>query len=114
TGNGEAISPSIFVDEVQRHFGQVDGQPQVVQHPPALPSVPLPVQCREPGELLRRAAMSWGASGGATGGCDLPILDEALRSRGVMVERLRTLASIEALGKDYLLSSGPTIAITRP
>src|SRR4029453_16232156 len=46
-----------------------------------------------------------------TGGCDLPILDEALRSRGVMVERLRTLASIEALRKDYLLSSSPTVDI---
>jgi len=108
TGNGEAIFPSIFVDEVQRHFGQVDGQAQVVQHPPALPSVPLPVQCLEPGELLRRAAMAWGATGGATGGGALPILDEALRSRGVMVERLRTLASIEALRKAYLLSSRPT------
>ena len=42
TANGEAIFPSIFVDEVQRHFREVDGQAQVIQHPPALPSVPLP------------------------------------------------------------------------
>jgi ATP-dependent helicase/DNAse subunit B len=107
TANGEAIFPSIFVDEVQRHFREVDGQAEVIQHTPALPSVPLPAQCLEPGEVLRRAAMAWGTSGCATGGADLIALDEALRSHGVMVERLRALALIESLRKDYLLSSSP-------
>jgi ATP-dependent helicase/DNAse subunit B len=109
TADGEAIFPSIFVDEVQRHFREVDGQAQVIQHTPALPSVPLPAQCLEPGEVLRRAAMAWGTSGGATGGADLIALDEALRSHGVMVERLRALASIEGLRKDYLSGASPTV-----
>jgi hypothetical protein len=111
TANGEAIFPSIFVDEVQRHFREVGGQAQVFHSPPGLPSVPPPAQCLEPGELLRRAAMAWGTTGGATGGADLTALDEALCSRGVMVGRLRALASIEGLRKNYLLSSSPTVDI---
>jgi PD-(D/E)XK nuclease superfamily/Exodeoxyribonuclease V, gamma subunit len=108
TSNGEAIFPSIFVDEVQRHFREVDGQAQVIQRPHALPSVPLPSQCLEGGELLRRAAMAWGTTGGATSDGELTALDEALRSQGVMVERLRALAWIEGRRKGYLLNSGPT------
>ena len=108
TAHGEAIFPSIFVDEVQRHFREVDGPASVFQHPPTLPSVPLPAQCLEPGELLRRAAMAWGTTDGTTSGPDMIALDEVLRSRGVLIERLRALASIEALRKDYLLSSRPT------
>jgi ATP-dependent helicase/DNAse subunit B len=107
TANGEAIFPSIFVDEVQRHFREVDGQVEVIQRPPALPSVPLPSQCLEAGELLRRAAMAWGITGGATSGGELTALDKVLHSRGVKVERLRALAWIEGVRKGYLLSSGP-------
>jgi hypothetical protein len=111
TANGEAIFPSIFVDEVQRHFRQVDGQAQFIEHTPALPSVPLPAQCLEPGEVLRRAAMEWAASSGAAGGTGLSALDEAMRAHGVMVERLRALASIEGQRKAYLLSTGSTAGI---
>jgi PD-(D/E)XK nuclease superfamily len=107
TASGEVIFPSIFIDEVQRHFCALDGQVPVVQRPPALPSVPPPAQCLEPGELLRRVAMTWGTTGGA----ELTALDAALRSRGVLVERLRALASIEALRKPYLLGASPTVAI---
>ena len=105
TASGEAIFPSIFVDEVRRHFREADGQTQVVEHPPALPSVPLPSECLEPGELLRRAAMTWGTTGDGAP----TTLDEVLRSRGVVVERLRTSAWIEALRKGYLLSSSPPV-----
>jgi hypothetical protein len=111
TSNGEAIFPSIFVDEVQRHFRAVDGQAQVIQRPPALPSVPLLAQCLEPGELLRCAAVAWGTTTGAPGGVDLTAMDAMLRAHGVMVERLRALASIEGLRKDYLLGSRSTVDI---
>ncbi|HEX9872366.1 MAG TPA: PD-(D/E)XK nuclease family protein, partial [Candidatus Tectomicrobia bacterium] len=109
TADGEVIFPSIFVDEVHRHFRDADRQTTIIKHPSALPSVPLPAQCLEPGELLRRAAMVWGTAGGETGGGDLTALDEVLRSRGVTVERLRALASIEGVRKRYLLSSGSTV-----
>jgi ATP-dependent helicase/nuclease subunit B len=109
TADGEAIFPSIFVDEVRRHFADADGRTQVVERLPALPSVPLPSQCLEPGELLRRAAMAWGIAGGENGGGSLTALDEVLRSCGVTVERLRALASIECMRKHYLLDSGSTV-----
>jgi PD-(D/E)XK nuclease superfamily len=108
TANGEAIFPSIFVDEVQRHFREVEAQAQVFQRPPALPSVPLPSQCLEPGELLRRAALAWGTASAAIGG-DLTALDEVLRTRGVMVERLRAMAWAEGRRKGYLLRSGAAV-----
>ncbi len=108
TANGEAIFPSIFVDEVRRHFREADGQTQLIERPPALPSVPLLSQCLEPGELLRRAAMAWGIAERETAG-GLTALDEALRSRGVGVERLRALACIEGARKGYLLSPGSTV-----
>jgi hypothetical protein len=108
TAHGEAIFASMFVDEVRRHFREVDGQTQLVERPPALPSVPLPSACLEPGELLRRVAMTWGIAGGETSG-GLSAVDEAFRSRGVMVERLRALACIEGARKGYLLRSGSTV-----
>ncbi len=108
TANGEAIFPSIFVDEVRRHFRETDGPTQLIERPPALPSTPLLSQCVEPGELLRRAAMTWGIAGAETSG-DLTALDEALRTRGVLVERLRALARIENGRKGYLLS--PDLAV---
>jgi len=108
TANGEAIFPSIFVDEVRRHFRETDGPTQLIERPPALPSTPFPLQCLEPGELLRRAAITWGIAGAATSG-GLTALDEALCARGVLVERLRARARIEHGRKRYLLSSGSTV-----
>jgi hypothetical protein len=108
TPNGEAIFPSIFVDEVRRHFCETDGPTQLIERPAALPSTPLASQCMEPGELLRRAAMTWGIAG-ADPSRDLTVLDEALRTRGVLVERLRALARIENGRKGYLLNSGATV-----
>jgi PD-(D/E)XK nuclease superfamily protein len=108
TANGEAIFASIFVDEVRRHYREADGQTQLIERPPALPSTPLPAQCLEPGELLRRAAMTWGSTAGEPVS-GLTALDEALRSRGVMVERLQALARIEGGRKGYLLSPGSAV-----
>jgi hypothetical protein len=51
--------------------------------------------------------MAWGKAGAASSGRDLPAVDEMLRSHGVPIERLRTLACIEALRKEYLLGSRP-------
>lgn len=108
TADGEAIFPSIFVDEVRRHFPDAEGPVGVLERLSALPSVPLPAQCLEPGEVLRCAAAAWAITGseGATAG--LTTLDEALRSHGVMVDRLRELAAIGSMRKRYLLASTPT------
>ena len=108
TANGEAIFASIFVDEVRRHFHASAGPRQLVERPPALPSAPLLSQCYEPGELLRRAAMTWGAVATDSSG-GLADLEEALRSRGVLVERLRALARIEFERKRYLLGAGAAV-----
>ncbi|HSF30391.1 MAG TPA: PD-(D/E)XK nuclease family protein [Candidatus Tectomicrobia bacterium] len=106
TANGEVTYASMFVDEVLRHFRETDDQMQLIERPPALPSVPLPTQCLEPGELLRRAAMTWGIADTRGG---LTALDEVLRSHGTMLERLRSLASIEGLRKRYLMSPNATV-----
>ncbi len=111
TANGEPIFPSMFVDEVRRHFREANGQAQVIERPPALPSVPLPAQCLEPGELLRRAAMAWGTAGGASAGHGLTALDEVLHARGVLVERLRALAAIEGARKGYLLRASAMLEV---
>jgi ATP-dependent helicase/DNAse subunit B len=108
TADGEAIFASLFVDEVRRHFREAEDQMQVVERPPSQPSVPLHTQCLEPGELLRRAAMTWIASMNS-GASRLTALDEALRSHGIMVERLRSLAATEGARKRYLLNSSATV-----
>jgi PD-(D/E)XK nuclease superfamily protein len=108
TPNGEGIFPSIFVDEVRRHFRESDGPMQLIERPAALPSTPPLSQCLEPGELLRRAAMTWGnAEAESSGG--LTALEEVLSARGVLIERLRALARIEFGRKGYLLNSGATV-----
>jgi ATP-dependent helicase/DNAse subunit B len=52
--------------------------------------------------------MTWGI-GGADTLRGLTALDEVLRKRGVLVERIRALAQIESGRKGYLLSSGSTM-----
>ena len=111
TADGEVIFPSIFVDEVRRHFREADRQTPIIERLPALPSVPLPAQCLEPGELLRRAAMAWVTDGVAHGAAGSAALDAALRSHGIMVEHLRRLAHIERLRKGYLLGSSATLSL---
>jgi ATP-dependent helicase/DNAse subunit B len=108
TANGEVIFASTFVDEVLGHFRDTDDQMQLIERPPALPSVPPPTQCLEPGELLRWAAMTWGMAGVETRGGS-SALEAALRTHGIKLERLRALASIEGLRKGYLLSSSATV-----
>jgi ATP-dependent helicase/DNAse subunit B len=106
TADGEVIFPSIFVDEVRRHFPDGDGPAGVLECFPALPSVQPPGQCLEPGELLRCAAAAWPVTG-VEDAAGLGALDETLRSHGVMVDRLRELAGIGAMRKRYLLASAP-------
>jgi ATP-dependent helicase/DNAse subunit B len=111
TADGEAIFPSIFVDEIRRHFPDAEGPASVLERLSALPSTPLPAQCLEPGELLRCAAVAWPItdSAGATAG--LTALDATLRSHGIVVERLRELAGIGSVRKQYLLGSTPRLDI---
>jgi ATP-dependent helicase/DNAse subunit B len=111
TADGEAMFASIFVDEVRRHFDKAAGPTTVLEHIAALPSVPLPAQCLEPGELLRRAALAWHVPEGKHMAAGLTALDEALRSQGMMVERLRELAGVEAMRRRYLLGSGAVVDI---
>lgn len=107
TADGEAVFPSLFVDEVRRHFPDADGPAGVLERLSALPSVPPPAQCLESGELLRCAAASWPTAGGEGAAAGLSALDETLRSRGVPVDRLRELANIGGMRKRYLLASAP-------
>ncbi len=111
TADGEAIFPSIFVDEVRRHFHDADSPTTALERLSALPSVPLPSQCLEPGELLRRAALTWHVPGVERTAAGLTALDEALRSQGIMVERLRELAGVEGMRRRYLLSSSTAVDI---
>jgi ATP-dependent helicase/nuclease subunit B len=104
TADGEAIFASIFVDEVRRHFREAEPAATVVQRLPALPSVPPLAQCLEPGEALRHSARGWGNSG-ANDAVGPSAVDEALRTHGVDVERLRQLARREGIRKRYLLEA---------
>jgi ATP-dependent helicase/DNAse subunit B len=111
TAEGETIFPSIFVDEVRRHFPDANGPSAILERLSALPSVPLPGQCLEPSELLRWAAMAWPMTGSEGAAAGLSALDEALCSQGIMVERLRQLAGIGSMRKRYLLASTPAVDI---
>ncbi len=111
TSAGETVFPSMFVDEVRRHFGRPDTEFTILRQIPAIPSVPGPSECLEPGELLRHAALAWRTAdrqGAATASTSL---DDALRSQGLMVERLRQLATVEGARKKYLLDSGSLAGI---
>ena len=105
TADGEAIFPSLFVDEVRRHFHEPDDRVAIFTYLPALPSVPLPSRCLEPGELLRRAALAWRAGDAELRVAEQAALDDMLRSQGIMVDWLRQLARIEAGRKRYLLDA---------
>jgi PD-(D/E)XK nuclease superfamily/Exodeoxyribonuclease V, gamma subunit len=107
TVDGEAIFPSMFVDEVLRHFRESDDRAAIVTRLPALPSVSPPCGCLEPGELLRRAALAWRAGGAEGSVADQAALDDMLRSQGIMIDWLRQLARIEAVRKRYLLDAVP-------
>jgi PD-(D/E)XK nuclease superfamily/Exodeoxyribonuclease V, gamma subunit len=105
TAEGEAIFPSMFVDEVLRHYRGVDGQTTVLTRLRPLPSVPLPSACLEPGELLRRAACGWLTTPVSEETEPLAGLDEMLRAEGILIERLQQWARIEAARKSYLLTA---------
>jgi ATP-dependent helicase/DNAse subunit B len=105
TADGEVIFPSIFVDEVRRHFPEGEGAQTVLERLPALPSVPAPALCLEPGELLRCAARTWSLPEGARA-AGLTALDDALSAHGVTVERLRQLAATEGRRRGYLQRPG--------
>jgi hypothetical protein len=102
TADGEAMFPSIFVEEVLQHFREADRR-SIVTRLPTLPSVPPLGQCLEPGEVVRQVAMAWRLAGG--GAAALGPLEAALQARGVRVDRLRRLAAVEAWRKRYLVGA---------
>jgi len=105
TPEGETVFPSMFIDEVLRHFRPDDAGKPLVKPIPTLPSVPPPAQCLEPGELLRRAALAWRTTDAPADLAASAALDAALASQGVRVERLRQLAAVEGARKRYLLDT---------
>ena len=107
TAEGEALFPSIFADEVARHFSVADEPHSIRERVTALPSAPLPAQCLEPGELLRRAAMTWPIPDAVRAAAGPAMVDESLRAHGIMVERLRELAAVEASRRRCLQGSSP-------
>jgi ATP-dependent helicase/nuclease subunit B len=105
TADGETMFPSLFVDEVLRHFRPAEPAAPLVIRLPALPSVPPWRQCLEPGELLRRAALAWQLADTAPAAAALGAVERAFLAHGVDVERLRQTAQVEGLRKRYLLES---------
>lgn len=105
TADGEAMFPSIFIDEVVRHFRSADAAASVVTRLPALPSVPPLIRCLEPAELVRQAALAWGGARATDGAVAPGEIDQILQAHDVAVERLQQSARVEGMRKRYLLEA---------